>query len=128
MAFILFSRCQSPNRTLQLVSSDVFFQTLEFFSHYYCLDLYRTQNPYLNDTENLSQPAYDIQAVRAWFGILIQDQWHRINMVDFENPGANPDEFSTFLLKKTKLNYKQAQTFLLPRKTHSKTIHLAKHE
>ncbi|XP_063713809.1 uncharacterized protein LOC134841705 [Symsagittifera roscoffensis] len=56
-------------------------------SHYYCLDLYRTQNPYLNDTENLSQPAYDIQAVRAWFGILIQDQWHRINMVDFENPG-----------------------------------------
>ena len=58
------------------------------FSPYYCLDGYRTMNPYQNSSRKF-QPPYDIMSVQAWFRIIVEKRWKRINLINFDKPGES---------------------------------------
>jgi len=49
--------------------------------------MHRTPNPYRNSS-NEFQPQYDLTVVQAWFNVLIQDKWKRINMINFDQPDS----------------------------------------
>ena len=57
-------------------------------SQFYCLDAYRTLNPN-DESDEPMEPSLDAAAADAWFTILIQQQWDKINMIDFNNPGES---------------------------------------
>ncbi|XP_075258291.1 uncharacterized protein LOC142350342 isoform X2 [Convolutriloba macropyga] len=89
----------------------IFGQACTMHSPYYCLDGYRTMNPYQNSSRKF-QPPYDIMSVQAWFRIIVEKRWKRINLINFDKPddcceaqvrrylvwgyhnkGMNPDEY-----------------------------------
>ncbi|XP_075259457.1 uncharacterized protein LOC142351213 [Convolutriloba macropyga] len=55
------------------------------FSAYYCLDRYRTQNPHLDTGANVG-PALELVSVQAWYNVLMQNLWHKINFINLKHP------------------------------------------
>ncbi|XP_075259456.1 uncharacterized protein LOC142351212 [Convolutriloba macropyga] len=63
----------------------IFNHRCAFHSNFYCLDAYRTRNPFRNGTEEFT-PTYEVVSVQTWFTILIRENWRQINMINFDQP------------------------------------------
>ena len=66
------------------------FEFCFFFSDYYCLDAYHSQNPFDGENKTAQEisslPSYDPMACRMWFSTLIRPRWQEINMIDYSRP------------------------------------------
>ena len=62
------------------------------YSAYYCLDRYRTQNPHLDTGANVG-PALELVSVQAWYNVLMQNLWHKINFINLKHPSEQIKKF-----------------------------------